>query len=353
MKGGRLRVGVLGATGVVGQQFVARLAGHPLFELVALFASPRSAGRRYGEAVRWQAAGELPVAAASLPVRTITPESPPEDCDLLFSALDAASAEALEPACVAAGLAVATNASAHRLARGVPLLVPEVNAAHAALLDTRGGRGLLVANPNCATVGLVAVLAPLAARFGVEAVQVTTLQAASGAGYPGVPALDLLGNVLPGIPGEEEKLEREPRRILGRLAGGEIAEAPIAVSAQTHRVPVIDGHLLALSVRLDERASPEEVARAIDEFGQPLASLALPSAPRRLLWRDDAADFPQPRLHAGGEGGMTVAVGRVRRCPLFDVRLSALVHNTVRGAAGGAILNAELLVRTGRLGIRR
>ncbi len=349
MRRAKLRAAVLGASGVVGQRLVALLAGHPWFELAALFGSERSAGGRYGEAVHWLGPDPLPTAAAALTVRRAEPEG--LAVDLVFSALEAGAAAELEPRFAAAGFLVVSNASAHRLAPGVPLLVPEINADHAALLPQRGGG--IVTNPNCSTVGLACALAPLQARFGVEAVQVTTLQAISGAGHPGISALDILGNVVPFIAGEEEKLASEPRKILGRRAGGGIVPAELAISAQVHRVPVLDGHTLAVSVRLGERASVDEVRRAWLDYGQPLAALELPLAPRRLLHVHEEPDAPQPRLHAGLELGMAVSVGRLRPCPVLDARFVALVHNTMRGAAGGAVLNAELLARQGRLGADR
>jgi aspartate-semialdehyde dehydrogenase len=348
----RLRAAILGATGAVGQKFVARLAGHPWFEIAALCASERSRGKLYGEAVHWLEGETLAPEIAATRVREAELEALADlAVDIVFSALDAGSAQQLEPLFVEAGYAVFTNASAHRLSPGVPLLVPEVNADHLRLVEDRPpGRGFLVANPNCSTAGLVCALAPLDTAFGVEAVSVTTLQAVSGAGYPGLPALDILGNVIPWIAGEEEKIEREPRKILGALRAGEIVPAAFRIAAQTNRVAVLDGHLLNVSVKLARAAPIEAVREAFAGFGNPLADLELPSAPRRLLHLLDRDDSPQPRLHAGLEGGMAVAIGRLRPCPLFDVRFVALVHNTVRGAAGGAILNAELAPRWGVLG---
>ena len=264
-------------------------------------------------------------------------------CDLYFSALDAETAARVERRLAAGGAVVVSNASAHRMAPDVPLIVPEINPGHLELLGDRPAGGV-VTNPNCATAGLVMVLGPLAEAFGLEAVGVTTLQAVSGAGYPGVSALDILGNVVPGIEGEAEKIEREPRKILGRLIDGRIEELPIAISAQTTRVPVLDGHLLSLSIGLGRRASPDEIGEILERFRSPLADLGLPSAPDRPLRVLPGPADPQPRRHAGLGDGMTVSVGQIRPCPILDVRLVALVHNTVRGAAGAAVLNAELLV---------
>jgi len=344
MSGRRLRAAVLGATGVVGQKLVARLANHPWFEPVHLAASERSAGRRYGEAVHWLDHRPLPEAAAGLRVAEVGDAA---SVDVAFSALDAATARRVEPLWAAAGVPVVSNASALRLEPGVPLLVPEVNAAH---LDGLAGTGpgFVVTNPNCSTVGLVLALKPLADAFGVGRVHVTTLQAVSGAGWPGLPAMDILGNAIPWIDGEEAKLASETAKILG----DGLRPASFAVSAQTFRVPVLDGHLLAIAVALDRAASETEVREALTAFARS-ARLDLPSSPDRPLHLFADGPFPQPRLHAALGSGMTVSVGRVRRCPAGDLRLVALVHNTERGAAGAALLNAELLAARGRLGGER
>lgn len=343
----RLRVVILGATGAVGQKLVALLDGHPWFEVSAVTGSQRSAGKRYGEVVRWLEPTPLPDAVAALPV---LPVQPTLAADLALSALDAGTAREVEPAYARAGLAVVSNASAWRMHPHVPLLIPEVNADHLALLAAQEwGPGLIVANPNCSTTGLACVLAPLDLVFGVSEVHVTTLQAVSGAGYPGIPSLEILGNVVPFIAGEEEKIESETPKILGRFAAGRVEPAPIRISAHTNRVPVLDGHMLCVSAKLRRRASVAQVRTALADYQTPLGELGLPSAPLRLLhvFGDDAS--PQPRLHAFIGSGMTVSVGRVRACPILDVRFVALVHNTVRGAAGAAILNAELLVQRGLL----
>jgi len=329
MTDSRLRVGILGATGAVGQKLVALLARHPWLEVTAVTASQRSTGRSYGEVVHWLEATPPPTEVAALPV---TAAEPPLECDLVFSALDADAAREIEPAFAAAGYPVFSNASAHRMRPDVPLLVPEVNADHLRLVERQPyGDGFIVTNPNCSTVGLVLALKPLADAFGLDAVQVTTMQAASGAGYPGVPALDILGNVLPHIAGEETKLESEPRKIFGALAAEGVAEHPMAVSAQANRVPVLDGHLLSVSVR----------------FSHPADLDGVPSAPPRPLSLLAAPEVPQPRRHATLGDGMLVHVGCVRVCPVLGVRFVALVHNTIRGAAGAAILNAELAIRKG------
>lgn len=339
----RIAVGILGATGTVGQKLVRLLAGHPWFELRRLMASERSVGKPYGRVVHWLEPEPLPPDIAAMPVEAAEPGG----CALVVSALDATAARSLEPRFAQAGCAVVSNASAHRMDPDVPLVVPEVNPDHLELVGRQPWPGALVTNPNCVVAGLVLVLKPLQDAFGVEAVELTTLQAVSGAGYPGVAALDVLGNVIPGIAGEEEKLSSEPRKILGTLDGGGVAEAPLVISAQTTRVPVLDGHLLSMSVRLGRRATPEQVSAALERFRAPERVRELPSAPAEPLAVLGHELGPQPRLHAGLGAGMTVSVGRIRPCPLLDVRLVALVHNTVRGAAGAALLNAELMVSEG------
>lgn len=344
MTADKIPVAILGATGAVGQKFVRLLAGHAQFRVAALAASERSAGRAYGEVVRWLEPTPLPPALAEMPVSPCEPGMPGA---IAFSALDAAAAERIEPMFAAGGYTVVTNARPYRLESDVPLLVPEINPHALELLatqrETRGWRGNLVANPNCATAALVTALAPLHWAFRVERVFVATMQAASGAGYPGVPSLDLLGNVLPYIVGEEEKIEAETRRIL---------EAPITVSAHANRVPVVDGHTESVSVGFSRRVTPDEVVAALRSFRAPDEVAALPSAPPTPLCVHDAPDRPQPRLDVMLGAGMQVSVGRVRRCPLLDVRFTVLGHNTIRGAAGAAIFNAELLAARGFVEVR-
>ena len=348
----RIRAGILGATGAVGQTFVRLLAGHPLFDVTAVAASERSAGKRYADAATWISDAEIPPAVAEMEVRLVGDDLP---CDVLFSGLDAAVAGEAEAAAARSGYIVVSNARNHRMAATVPLLVPEVNPEHVALMDRQAfGSGRIVTNPNCSTVGLVMALRPLYDAFGVEAVHVVTMQALSGAGYPGVPSLDIVGNVVPFIPGEEEKMATETRKILGTLGSAGIDDAEIVVSAQCCRVPVIDGHTEAVSVRLGAPASPADVAACLREWTSPLAGLSLPTAPERPLVVFDDPRFPQPRRHANLGGGMTVSVGRVQACPAIapdgrGAKFVVLSHNTVRGAAGGAILNAELLHAQGRL----
>ena len=338
-------MGILGATGAVGQKLVALLSRHPWLEVTAVAASHRSTGRRYGEVVHWLEAATLPAEVAALPVLAA---EPPLECDLVISALDADAAREIEPAFAAAGYPVFSNAAAHRMRPDVPLLVPEINADHLRLVERQPtAPGFIVTNPNCSTVGLVLTLKPLADAFGLDAVQVTTMQAVSGAGYPGVSSLDILGNVIPHIAGEEAKLEAEPRKILGTLAADLVANYPVTISAQANRVPVLDGHLLSVAVRLSRPADVEEVRAAFASFTSPIDGLGLPSAPARPVELLETPEVPQPRRHAARGDGMVVHVGRVRPCPVLGVRFVALVHNMVRGAAGAAILNAELAIRRG------
>ncbi len=341
----KIRVGVLGATGAVGQRFLQLLDRHPQFTVTALAASDRSQGRPYVEACTWRLPGDPPSNAAALVVRA--PE-PPLACDLVFSGLPADVAGPIETRFAQAGYPVISNSSSHRMDDGVPLLVPEVNPDHLALLEARS-RGFIVTNPNCSTVMIALALAPLAARFGLEAVVVTTLQALSGAGYPGVASLDITDNVVPFIANEEEKIERETRKILGRLNGGRIAPGEFAVSAQCHRVNVVDGHMAAVRVKLARAAEPAELREAFASFTALPQELRLPSAPERPIVVRDEPDRPQPRLDRDAGGGMSISVGRIARDSVLGHRFVALSHNTIRGAAGAAILNAELLLAKGYL----
>lgn len=347
--GKRIEVGVLGATGMVGQQFIQQLAGHPWFELTWLAASERSEGKRYADAAPWRLETPIPDGVADRVVESCTPGVGPR---LVFSALDASVAGDLERAFADAGHVVLSNARNHRMDPVVPLLVPEVNAGHLALLKAqarlRGGKGAIVTNPNCSTVVLSMALAPLRA-FGLRACLVSTMQAVSGAGYPGVASLDILGNVIPFISGEEEKIESETKKILGSLDGEAVVPHPLTVSAHTNRVPVVDGHTETLSVALDQKPSLAALRAAIDGFAGAPQRLGLPSAPERPLLYLDQPNRPQPRFDAGRGRGMTVSVGRLRPCPVLDWKLVALGHNTVRGAAGASVLNAELMQAEGLL----
>ena len=347
----KYRVGILGATGTVGQRFIQLLENHPQFELTALAASDRSQGKAYREACAWRLPGEMPECVRHLPVG---PPAPPLDCEIVFSSLPGEIARETEESFARAGYAVISNSSALRMDEDVPLLIPEINHEHLALLDgqreRRGfGRGMIVTNPNCSTIMLALALAPLHARFGVEAVVATTLQALSGAGYPGVASLDINDNVLPFIGGEEEKIETETLKILGRVGEGRVEPAPFKVSAQVHRVNVSDGHMAAVRVKLGRAAGPEEVREAFASFTSLPQELKLHTAPARPVVFRDERDRPQPKLDRDAGGGMSVTVGRLRRDKVLDYRFVALSHNTVRGAAGAAILNAELLAATGRL----
>lgn len=338
----RVPVVILGATGMVGQRMIAMLEGHPQLRLAGVAASARSAGRPYAEATTWRLGGRMPAGVAGMPVLPCSPEAMPPGVSMVLSALDAGPAATLEPEFRAAGFAVITNASPARSDPAIPLIVPEVNPHHLSLLDGQGP-GFIVANPNCCAVPLAMVLAPLHARWGVEAVMVATWQAVSGAGYPGESAWDMVGNVHPHAGDEEQKLAVEPQKILG--APGE--PAGFAVSARCVRVPVADGHLLSLSVRLQGAPPLEEVEAALRGFTS--AAPPLPSSPRPLLELHAARDRPSPRFDAMAGGGMAVSVGRLERCAILGVKMFALGHNTIRGAAGAAIANAELLIATGRL----
>jgi aspartate-semialdehyde dehydrogenase len=346
----KIPVGVLGATGAVGQRFIQLLADHPWFEVAEVAASDRSAGRPFGEACAWRLPGAPPREVAQLVVHS---------CDgafeskLLFSGLDSSVAGEVEARLAQAGHAVVSNSRNHRMLPDVPLLVPEINAEHLAALAVqkrRTGGGYVVTNPNCSVVGLAMALAPLDKAFGLRSVAVVTLQALSGAGYPGVASLDITDNVIPFIGGgEEEKIETEPQKILGGFENEAFAPARFRISASVHRVPVTDGHTLAAFLSFQTSASVEAAREALAGFrGRPQA-LGLPSAPLRPIHVHDEDNRPQPRLDRERERGMAVSVGRVRPDPIFDLKLEALVHNTIRGAAGAAILNAELLQAEGLL----
>jgi aspartate-semialdehyde dehydrogenase len=327
------------------------LRDHPQFEVTALAASDRSEGKRYAEACLWRLPFEMPEGVAGL---ELGPCSPPLDCDLVVASLPSDVAIDAEPAFAAAGYPVISNSSAFRMAADVPLVVPEINAGHVALVEAqrraRGWeRGMLVANPNCSTIALVLALAPLARDFGLEAVAVTTMQALSGAGYPGVASLDVVDNVLPYIGGEEEKVETEPQKILGRLEGDAIVPASFVVSASCYRVNVQDGHMESVRIKLGRKASLGDVRESLASFRGAPQELGLHSAPARPVVVRSEVDRPQPRLDRDAERGMATVVGRIAADAIFDLKLTLLGHNTIRGAAGAAILNAELLVAQGML----
>ncbi len=344
-------VAVLGATGLVGQRMVERLANHPWFSLVELAASVRSAGRPYREVVDWKLPGGPPPRAADLVVLPAAPEE--VRSGLVLSALDAAVAGEVEDRFADAGRAVVSNARSHRMDADTPLIVPEVNPEHLQLVASqrrrRGSAGFIAANPNCSVIALALALAPLHRAATVKRAVVTTLQAASGAGYPGVAALDLLDNVIPFIPGEEEKIAAEPLKIFGALAGDHVADAALQLSVQVHRVPVVDGHLLSVSVELERPLSPEDAAGAFSAFRGAPQDRSCPSAPASPVVVVGGADRPQPRLDRGAGDGMAVVVGQIRRCPALSLRFEVLGHNTIRGAAGGTLLLAELLAAEGLL----
>ncbi len=344
----RISVGILGATGIVGQRFVQLLADHPWFEVTALAASDRSAGRKYGDACNWLLPTPIPEHVAGLAVNAVEPGL---DCGLVFSALPSDVAGPSEERFAESGYVVCSNASSHRLDEDVPLLIPEVNADHTGLLrtqrDRRGWRGLIVTNPNCSTTQLALALKPLHEAFGLRAVSVVTMQAVSGAGYPGVPSMGIVGNVIPWIGGEEDKVEEEPGKLLGSYDGKLVNGAAFAVSAQCNRVPVRDGHTECVSVRFERRPEIDAILSALENFRGTPEVAGLPSSPAEPVRVRRENDRPQPILDRDRGEGMIVTVGRVRPCPVFDAKFVVLGHNTVRGAAGGSIHTAELLVAQG------
>lgn len=347
----KLRVGILGATGAVGQRFVELLADHPWFELAALTASESSAGRRYGDACRWLPSSDMPAGVADVVVRETAPTI---DCDVVFSALPGDQAGPVEEAFAVAGYGVFSNAGAHRRDSDVPLLIPEVNPDHLSLVAIQQARrgwgpGFIVTNPNCSAVMLAMALAPIHATFGLRSVLVSTMQGLSGAGYPGVPSLDALDNVIPFIAGEEEKLSFEPRKMLGTVGEGSVELADFAISAHCNRVPTREGHLETVSVALKGSAVPQEIVEAWDGWRPLPQQLGLPTAPRAPIVVRPEPDRPQTRLDRDAGRGMAVSVGRVRACDVLDIKFIVLGHNTIRGAAGASVLNAELMLAQGML----
>jgi aspartate-semialdehyde dehydrogenase len=349
----RRQIGILGATGMVGQRFIQLLHNHPWFEISWLAASDRSAGKAYGEACKWKLDTQLPAKIAAMTVQPNVPElCEGELPKIIFAALDADIARELEPKFAAAGCAVISNSSAFRMASDVPLVVPEVNAGHLDLIESQAWRresgGYIVTNPNCSAIGLVLALKPLEERFGIESMFVSTMQAVSGAGYPGVASLDILGNVVPFIKNEEEKMQEEVGKLLGHICGNHIEMLDAKVSAHCNRVPVEDGHTECVSIKFRKKATRNEILAAWADFA-PLRGQHLPTAPEQPVEFDAAVDRPQPRLDRMRGHGMAATVGRLRECPLLDWKFVVLSHNTIRGAAGAAVLNAEILARTGRL----
>ncbi len=344
----RIDVGILGGTGMVGQHFIRFLQGHPWFNLTWLGASDRSAGKKLKDATSWRLDGDIPSSAAEIVVSDSKPSaSAPR---LMFSAMDASVATEIERDFAQAGHVIVSNSRNHRMELDVPLIVPEVNPGHLALVrgqqQSRGWKGMIVTNPNCSTVVLTMALAPLV-QFGIEKVIVATLQAISGAGYPGVASMDIMANVVPFIGSEEEKMEQETQKILGTFANGSVTPLPARVSAHCNRVAVTDGHVITTSIQLANKPSIADVQAAIENFQGVPQQRKLPSAPAKPLTYLPQADRPQPRRDAMRENGMGVTVGRVRECPVLDVKLVACGHNTIRGAAGAAVLNAELMASEG------
>jgi aspartate-semialdehyde dehydrogenase len=346
----KLEVGILGATGIVGQRLLSRLENHPWFEARWLGASERSQGKSYAQACSWRLREPMPRSAREITVNECTPGKAPQ---LVFSSLDSKIAGEVEEAFARAGHVVVSNSSNHRMDPDVPLLIPEVNPEHLALVRVqrkeRKWKGMIVTNPNCTTVGLVVSLAPLEKAFGVRKVMMTSMQAVSGAGYPGVPTLDILANVIPYISNEEEKVEQETQKLLGRLTDGHVELARLAVSAQCNRVMVEDGHTESISVALQSKASVEDLLDTWRKFRALPQERGLPSAPKHPIVVREEIDRPQPKFDAMVEGGMATVIGRLRPCPVLQFKYTAFSHNTIRGAAGAALLNAELMKSEGYL----
>jgi aspartate-semialdehyde dehydrogenase len=342
-------IGILGATGMVGQRFIQLLENHPWFQITWLAASDRSSGKKYGDAAKWRLDTPCPERIAKMTISTPDPAGSPK---IIFAALDTDVARELEPKFAAAGCAVVSNSSAFRMHPNVPLVIPEVNADHLHLIEGQTWRkesgGYIVTNPNCSAIGLVMALKPIEERFGIEQIFVTTMQAVSGAGYPGVPSMDILGNVVPFIKNEEEKMEAETLKLLGQLRGEHIEPLSARMSAHCNRVAVEDGHTESVSIKLSRPATKEEMLAAWAEF-KPLAGQDLPTAPAQPVEWIAAEDRPQPRLDKNRGNGMAASVGRLRPCGLLDWKFTVLSHNTIRGAAGAAIVNAELLLSLGKL----
>jgi aspartate-semialdehyde dehydrogenase len=344
-------IGILGATGMVGQRFIQLLESHPWFEVTWLAASDRSSGKKYGDAAKWRLDTPLPERIARMTVSPAEPEGAPK---IIFAALDADIARDMEPKFAAAGCAVVSNSSAFRMHANVPLVIPEVNAEHLHLIEEQPWRkesgGYMVTNPNCSAIGLVLALKPIEERFGIEQIFVTTMQAVSGAGYPGVPSMDILGNVIPYIKSEEEKMEAETLKLLGRFEGHAVKPLAARMSAHCNRVAVEDGHTESVSLKLRQPAQAEDILAAWDEFRCLPQKLKLPTAPEQPVIYESAPDRPQPRLDRDRGRGMSAVCGRLRPCNIFDWKFTVLSHNTIRGAAGAAVLNGELLKAQGYLG---
>lgn len=341
MENGKIQVAILGATGSVGQKFIELLINHPWFEIAELGASERSAGKKYGEAANWMMSALLPKNIAELVVKNCTPDE--IKSPVIFSGLDASVAGEIEENFANAGRNIISNAKNHRFGQYVPLLVPEVNYSHLELIKKQKYSGSIVTNPNCSTIGLALALKPIQDNFGIELLNVVTLQAISGAGIPGISSMEILENVVPFIGGEEEKIQKEPLKILGGVTDEGIIEASIKISAQCNRVPVIDGHTECVQVKLKNKASKKDLIEIFRSFSSKPQELNLPTAPVNPIYYFDNDKFPQPKLHRNIDKGMAVSVGRLRECEIFDFKFVILSHNTVRGAAGGTILAAELM----------
>ena len=343
----KIPVGILGATGSVGQKFIELLENHPWFEITVLAASERSSNRAYQQAVNWFMQKPIPAGIAQMPVQCCDPDL---DCKVIFSGLDSSVAGEIETKYAEAGYIVISNSKNHRFDANVPLLIPEVNSDHLEIVKhQKCGSGMIVTNPNCSTIGLVIALKPLKDKFGLESVNVVTLQALSGAGYPGVSSLDILDNVIPFIRGEEEKMESEPLKILGKYENGAIKNYKLKISAQCNRVAVINGHLECVSIKFKQKASRGDIIQVWQDFSGDPQQLDLPMAPLQPIHYFEEPNFPQPKFCSHLDKGMAVSIGRLRECPIFDYKFVILSHNTIRGAAGGAILNAELMYKKGYL----
>lgn len=347
MNSQKINVAILGATGSVGQKFIELLSNHPWFNIAELAASDRSAGKKYSEAVNWVMQSQLDKNISEMVVQKCEPNLKSK---IVFSALDASVAGEIEEDFARNGYVVISNARNHRFDDDVPLLIPEVNPDHLDLIhQQKFGNGFIVTNPNCSTIGLVMALKPLQDKFGIEAINVVTMQAISGGGYPGVPSMDIIDNVIPFISGEEEKMEKEPKKILGNFSNGKIQFADFKISAQCNRVAVIDGHTESVQLKFINKPSKEEMINVWNSFSSEPQKLNLPSAPQNPLIYLEGDKYPQPKLHRSLGNGMSVSVGRLRDCSLFDYKFTVLSHNTIRGAAGGTILIAELLKAKGYL----
>lgn len=343
----KIYVGILGATGMVGQKFVELLLNHPFFEIIALAASERSQNKRYGEATQWMMPTPLPQKIAEMIVQPCLPNLP---CKIIFSGLDSNVAGEIEQAFAKSEYIVISNSRNYRMDQEIPLLIPEVNSEHLKLLKTqRFAPGMIVTNPNCSVIGITTAIKPIIDCWGIEKMHVTTMQAVSGAGYPGVPSFDILDNVIPFIAGEEEKIQTEPLKILGSIQHDHIQPYQMSISAQCNRVAVMDGHMACVSIKLRQQASENEIIESWQNFKSEPQEMNLPMAPFRPIIYLQDEKHPQPKFHRLLDKGMVISIGRLRKCPLFDWKFTLLSHNTIRGAAGCAILNAELMLKKGYL----